>query len=207
MQHCTRASISELSGLACVLLLVTAVRSLLGAIGVADLVVSAVAVIGANVTPDLTGSNAAFTGSTVFAVWLVAATANLAPRVVGHALVYSTAAFLLISWFAGTQSWTSVLDAAVFNVAMCIAEMAFLRVLVRSSRTQDVLTEEMTALEIGAALWNLQQASSATVRRVLHDEVISALRAVAELPPERHDQVLNASRRAVLAVQQNMAQA
>jgi len=104
----------------------------------------------------------------------------------------------------GSETLSNAFDSAVFTAGEGVAAVGFMRTLTQSRREQDDLTEEVTALEISAAIRDLEQASADTVRRVLHDEVLSALRAVAELPADRRDQVVTASRRAALAVRQQL---
>jgi hypothetical protein len=178
------------------LLLVSAVHLLLGRVGLAGLVPCWIAAVVVVLVPDPTGSGNGFTGTLVFTLALITSVANLRHRVAAGLLVLSVPVYLLLT----APALGAVVDMLVLNIGMCFAALAFLGALVGSARLQDDLTDETTRLEVEAARRDLEQASATTVRRVLHDDVLSALRAIADLPPERQDQVRQAARDAVTAV-------
>lgn len=201
-----RASDRLAAAVAGALLVASAGRFLRGPVLVVDLVPGGIAVVVIVIAPDPTGPGAGFTGPLVFTIWLIAAVTNLHPRIARRLLALSAPAYLLLYSVGTGQSGATIFNMVVLNIGMCSAGIGFLGALVRTSRQRDYLVEQATALEIEAALHELEQSSASAVRRLLHDEVISALRAISDLPGDRQDQVRQVAGNAVAAVRGQVAE-
>ncbi|KQT90679.1 hypothetical protein ASG49_13025 [Marmoricola sp. Leaf446] len=172
-----------------------------------DLLLLLAPVVMVNAVPDVLPIGAGLLGG-LFSSFFLVGSLTVLTRAWGLALLgVCTVAWLLASLTGlSGQAVADALDVAALNTGMCVAEVVFLRSLVGNARVQDRLAAEQERLETETSLRDLEHASTAVVQRVLHDDVLSALRAVADSPagvtrdPGQEEDVRRACRDAAAAV-------
>lgn len=147
--------------------------------------------------PDGTGLRTG--GSLVHTAVLLLAAATLRPGRVAWFYV-PLVTVLLIERTGGGPGLGVAIDQSVQNVGMVLATSYLVSALESAARTRDAVEKDVAAAELSSLIDDQQAASDRAARRVLHDEVIAALRAVAELPERDDDLVRRACLRAASAV-------
>lgn len=183
-------------------------RCLGGGLRLPDLALLTVPTLLVNAAPDVLPVSPSLVGGLVFTFMMVGAL-TVVGRDAGLGLVAVATTLWVLASVTGTSgvSVADALDVAFLNVGTCVAQVVFLRSLAGNVRVQDQLIAEQERLEIETTLRDLEQASTAVVRRVLHDDVLSALRAVADAPPGQAGDVRRACRDAAAAVRERTGSA
>ena len=165
---------------------VTSLRSIGRGYGLATLVLLGACALVISGLPDGTGLRTG--GSLVHTAVLLIAAASLRPARVAWFVVPVIAA-LLVERIGGTPGIGVAVDQSVQNLGMVLATAFLVSALESAARGRDSVAQEVAASELAVLLNEQQAASDRAARRVLHDEVIAALRAVAELP-DRDDELV-----------------
>lgn len=181
--------------------LVVVTRCVGGRLRLVDLPLLAGPALLVNAVPAVLLPQGGLVGGLMSSFFLVGATTVLT-RTWGLVLLGVTVTLWLAASTTGLsdQTLADALDIAALDTGMVVAEVVFLRSLVGNARVQDHLAEEQERLETAAGLDDLEHAATSVVQRVLHDDVLSALRAVVDSPSAPDGEVRRACRDAADAV-------
>lgn len=167
----------------------------------AELLVLLAITIGTFLTPDTTGSTLHFAGFLTLATYLVACVSAVKmPWVLLLGILGLVGGVGGQMWQDGRLAMAPV-DMAVIPLMLAMSGAGFMHLLIERATRIDASATEALALEIANERTRAREAAEATVQRVLHDEVISALRAVHDLGDTRPDDVRRAAERAVAAIE------
>lgn len=176
-------------------------RGATGSLGAADLLILVAACLVDLVEATLSEADTLNLSTTVLSsLFVVAAPCLLRRRaavVVGISFVVLLAAAQV--WLAG-QVGRQILDVAVINVAFVFTVMVLVDLLHRAARVNDDLHERMHEGRVREQRARSRQRSEARAQRLIHDEVITALRVVADRATADPEAVRTACRDAVAAV-------
>lgn len=191
----------EVYVVAALVALVVVVRCVGGRLRLLDLPLLAGPALLVNAVPAVLLPQGGLVGGLMSSFFLVGATTALT-RTWGLVLLGVTVAVWLVASTTAysDQTVADALDIAALNTGMVVAEVVFLRSLVGNARVQDRLAAEQERLETAAGLDDLEHAATSVVQRVLHDDVLSALRAVADGSSASPEDVRRACRDAAAAV-------
>lgn len=133
--------------------------------------------------------------------YLLVCVGTLRPSRLMWFVLPSVAGLLAASTLHSSIAYVTVLDLSVLNMGMVFAGAAFVSVASDAARRRDVIAVELAEVELALRLQQSRDESDEAMRRVLHDEVLAAVRAVVELPNEESELIRKACRDAVRAVQ------
>ncbi|OFE16147.1 hypothetical protein BA895_19860 [Humibacillus sp. DSM 29435] len=123
---------------------------------------------------------AQFVGPAVTAVLLLAVVVSIQGRpalVLGICLTIASVVVIL-QWSG--RGWQAAATMGALQLGMLTAAWAVVNALFRAVTTSDALATQLRDAELRTRVVEAQHASQETIRRVLHDDVLTALRSVAE---------------------------
>lgn len=177
-----------------------AARALTRWLGPAELVLLALATLATYSVPDVTGSRLHFSGDLMVFLFLLACVTTLRTAVLALFALPLLAASVLLQWEHTARPWSEPVDAAVLFLAGGLSASALVTSLARGSRRLERVGARVLATELENRMHHLQEDAESSVRRLLHDDVITALRAVVDLSPADPEGAREVAARAVESV-------
>lgn len=153
---------------------------------------------------------AQFVGPAVMAILLLAVVVSIRGRLALVAGVCLTVASVVLRARWGGLGWRVAATMGVLQLGMVTAAWVVVNAIFRAVSTSDALAEQLREAERRKLVVQAQHASQETVRRVLHDDVLTALRSVAEpvtvTDPTADGPSVRACREAVRAIRGLMSE-
>ena len=123
---------------------------------------------------------AQFVGPAVTAILLLAVVLSIRGRFALVAAVGLTVASVVVRVRWGGLGWKAAVTMGALQLGMLAAGWAVVNAIFRAVATSDALAARLRDAELRNVVLEAQHASQETVRRVLHDDVLTALRSLAE---------------------------
>lgn len=177
------------------------VQLILGRSGLVNVTLLGLAILCTLPLPDVAGSPIRFPNDLVLVAYCLCCAMTFRPPAVATCLAPAFCAYVFLQPGAhGGDVLLTSLDTLVLNACTVVACSAFGASMVNAARSADRSAAAAVAAELDLERKETEAAAADAVRRVLHDDVLSALRAVSELPLEDAALVRRACREAVRSV-------
>lgn len=176
-------------------------RGLRGRFGARDLVAFLGVVLLVFAVADPTGSILHFAGGLVIAAYFLACATSLSFWGVAAFCTAGAVGSVGVQWSAEGAVTAAPADLALLLLGMAVSASAFMRVLIDRAWEIDQVSAETLAVQLALEQAQARDRAAARVQRVLHDEVIGALRTIAECGEADVDRVRAAAGEAVAAIE------
>lgn len=176
------------------------VRGFMRGLGMIEVLAILAVALGMLETPDVTGSAIHFAGYACFSLFVVAAAVAFRQGWCFGLLAFGLMCVLGVRLTSDHPISRFEVDNNIFPVMFAVAVGIFVRLLIGRAEQIDAAAAAAEAIERTNQQAQVQEVVEASVQRVLHDEVISALRAIHDLGQSNPEAVRAAANAAVAAV-------